>query len=77
MFISFCLKLTTSVFALTLACCAVAHADNKASIHIDKDTVIVVPPDAPEPIQRSVQDLVHDMTAVFGVAPRLTHQAGT
>lgn len=75
MSISFCCRLALSVFALTLTCCAVAHADKKAPIHISKDTIIVVPSDAPEPIQRSVQDLVHDMTSVFGVAPQVTHQA--
>ncbi len=54
---------------------APAHAGTKRSIHIDKETVIVVSATAPEPVQRSVQDLVRDMTAVFGVAPRVIHQS--
>lgn len=54
---------------------AIAHAKDKPVIRIDKDTVIVVPSTAPEPIQRSVQDLVRDMTEVFGAAPQVVHQS--
>lgn len=63
------------VLMLVASQITVARAESKRHILIDKSTVIVVSASAPEPIQRSVQDLAHDMKAVFGVAPRVVHES--
>lgn len=69
-------KLSLSVIGFFLICTTLAHAAHAPLVHLDKATVIVVPADAPEPLQRTVQDLVHDMTCVFGSSPRIVHEPG-
>lgn len=76
MFISARSTLMISIIALLSgAQIAMAHAERKPYIRIDKDTVIVVSATAPEPVQHSVQDLTHDMKTVFGVTPRVVHES--
>lgn len=75
MFTAVCRCFMSVLASFVITSTVIARADDRTPIRIDKDTAIVAPANAPEPLNRSVQDLVHDMTAVFGTAPRLIHQS--
>ena len=53
--------------ALTLSIPALAQT----RAVVDASTVLLVPSDEPEPIQRAAQDLASDMEKVFGKKPRI------